>query len=99
MSPPAMAHAMRNVPVSMRSGMISCLDGFEFGDTVDFDEGGPRAGHVCTHPVQELGEVGDLGFACRVLDARCGRLASAAAVSRFSVAPTRGKVERRSMLR
>ena len=40
----------------------------ELVDAFDLDRGRARADHLRTHAVEERGEVGDLGLACRVLD-------------------------------
>jgi hypothetical protein len=56
------APAMRNVPASMRSGMMRCFAPFSLLDAFDADGG--RAGAFDLAPILfSKGEVGDFGFA------------------------------------
>ena len=67
-SPPAIPHAMSNVPVSMRSPMSSQSTGTRSLDAHDLDGRCARADHLRAHAVQHRRELDDLGLARRVLD-------------------------------
>ncbi len=67
------------------------LDGVKRLNALDGERGGPAARDTRAHAVEEVDEIDDLRFAGRVLDDASVPLATTAAMSRFSVAPTLGK--------
>ena len=69
-SPPARATAASSVAASMRSGMTVWSTARQLLDPLDLDRRRAGAHDHGPHPVEEGGQVGDLGLPGRVLDHR-----------------------------
>ena len=82
------APAARNVPASMRSGMIECDAPCECRHSFDRDRRCSGAGDLCAHLVQQVRQVGDSPVQARHSSKWSGPSASAAAIIRFSVPVT-----------
>ena len=66
-SPPVRAPAMMKVPASMRSGMMRCFAPWSLLTPLHADRGRAGALDFGAHGVEQLGQVGDFGFAGAIL--------------------------------